>query len=79
VLRTAATEASKKQISSADSEMMNRQKLAAVGDTVEGRIRIDVVADHTLRVRYAEGDALPENVTPMVVGAPSPPAACRSC
>jgi len=38
-----------------------------------GRIRLDVVADDVLRVRYAEADAVPANETPMLVGAPPPP------
>jgi alpha-D-xyloside xylohydrolase len=35
---------------------------------VEGRVRIDVLADNLVRFRYAEGDCVPENRTPMVVG-----------
>ena len=35
---------------------------------VEGRVRIDVLADNLVRLRYAEGDCLPENRTAMVVG-----------
>lgn len=38
-----------------------------------GRLRIDAVADDVFRIRYAEGDAVPENVTPMCIGAPPPP------
>jgi alpha-D-xyloside xylohydrolase len=38
-----------------------------------GRLRIDVVADHIFRMRYAESEAVPENVTPMCIGAPPPP------
>src|SRR5512134_994277 len=45
----------------------------ADGTSLPGRLRIDVVADDVLRVRYAEGDRVPENRTPMVVGAPPPP------
>jgi len=39
----------------------------------EGRLRVDVVADDVLRVRYAEGETIPENATPMVVGTPPAP------
>jgi alpha-D-xyloside xylohydrolase len=39
----------------------------------EGILRIDVVSDGVVRVRYAEGDAVPEGDTPMVVSAPPPP------
>ncbi len=42
-------------------------------DGAEGRLRIDAVADEVFRLRYAEGITLPENATPMVVGAPPPP------
>jgi alpha-D-xyloside xylohydrolase len=45
----------------------------ADGASLPGRLRIDVVADDVLRVRYAEGDRVPDNCTPMVVGAPRPP------
>src|SRR5512145_3482804 len=45
----------------------------ADGTSLTGRLRIDVVADDVLRVRYAEGDRVPDNRTPMVVGAPRPP------
>jgi alpha-D-xyloside xylohydrolase len=43
-------------------------------DGAEGCLRIDAVADEVLRIRYAEGEAVPENVTPMCVGAPPVPA-----
>ncbi len=43
---------------------------------VEGRLRIDIVADNIVRLRYAEGDSVPENDTPMVVGPPAPPPRC---
>jgi alpha-D-xyloside xylohydrolase len=48
-----------------------RDFLPRVG--VTGRLRIDVVADDVFRIRYAEGEAVPENVTPMCIGAPPPP------
>lgn len=38
-----------------------------------GSLRIDVIADDVLRVRYAESPSVPENPTPMVIGAPPPP------
>jgi alpha-D-xyloside xylohydrolase len=38
-----------------------------------GRLRIEAVADDVFRIRYAEGEAVPENVTPMCIGAPPPP------
>jgi alpha-D-xyloside xylohydrolase len=33
-----------------------------------GALRVDLVADRIARVRYAPGDAVPDNATPMVVG-----------
>ena len=45
--------------------------LPRVGGT--GRLRIDAVAEDVFRIRYAEGAAVPENPTPMCIGAPPPP------
>jgi alpha-D-xyloside xylohydrolase len=42
--------------------------LPADGDLLPGAYRIDVVAGGTVRLRYAEGDAVPENTTAMLVG-----------
>jgi len=75
--KTTATMAAKKQLSFADSEMVNSRKLAQVGQPVEGRLQLDIVSDTILRIRYAEGTTIPDNVTPMVVGTPRPPARCR--
>lgn len=75
LLKASAVLSSKRQISSADSEMMNQQQLALLGQNVRGTIRIDVLSDTVLRVRYAEGETVPENCTAMVVGAP-PSAIC---
>jgi len=38
------------------------------GTVLKGRLRFDVLTDSIVRVRYAEGESVPENVTPMVVG-----------
>jgi alpha-D-xyloside xylohydrolase len=38
-----------------------------------GTLRIDLVTDHVVRVRYAPADVVPENPTPMVVGRPAAP------
>lgn len=73
VLKTAAVVAARKAISSADAAMLQRQHLAAVGDTVEGRLRIDFLTDDIVRIRYAQGPDVPANPTPMVVGSfPAP-------
>ena len=77
VLKTSATVTAAKAISSADSDMLNRRQLAGVGQTVEGRVRIDVLADNVLRVRYAEGTKVPENQTPMVVSLLGGPKRCK--
>lgn len=77
LLKTAAKVQVKRPISSADSDMVNRQKLAGVGEMVEGRVRLDVLGDRVLRIRYAEGTAVPENRTPMVVGTPAPATRCQ--
>lgn len=76
LLRTKAVMASKRAVSSADSEMLNQRSLAGVGKEVEGRVRIDALGERILRVRYAEGAALPENRTPMLA---APPQAGGSC
>jgi len=39
----------------------------------EGTLRLDLVSDAVLRVRYAEGSEVPEGETRMVVGSPPPP------
>jgi alpha-D-xyloside xylohydrolase len=42
-------------------------------DGAEGLLRVEAVSDGVFRIRYAEGDTLPANETPMVVGAlPAP-------
>ena len=76
ILKTHGVAAVKRALSSADSEMLNQQKLARTGDAVEGTIRIDVVTDHIVRIRYAEGGSVPENRTEMVVGQLAGPSRC---
>jgi alpha-D-xyloside xylohydrolase len=38
------------------------------GQVTPGRLRIDLLSDSILRVRYAEGEQIPENRTPMLMG-----------
>jgi alpha-D-xyloside xylohydrolase len=38
------------------------------GPEIAGRFRVDLQTDGIFRVRYTEGDSVPENDTPMVVG-----------
>jgi alpha-D-xyloside xylohydrolase len=77
LLRTVASVAVKGAISSADAEAFGQHAKHRIGDRVEGRLRLDVEADHVVRIRYAEGDGVPENATPMVVGRFSGPSRCR--
>ncbi len=76
-LKTRAAMQAKRAVSSADSAMLNQLKLAAVGESIEGRLRLDVLADDVIRLRYAEGAVVPENTTAMVVGAPRAKGRCR--
>jgi len=66
VLVTQAVVGAKREISSGDSAMLDQQKLARQGDSVSGLLRIDVLADDAFRVRYAQGEEVPANDTPMV-------------
>lgn len=68
VLESSAALRAHKSISSGDSAMMERAGTAGVGGSAGGRVRIDLLSDTMLRVRYAEGETIPENDTPMVVG-----------
>jgi alpha-D-xyloside xylohydrolase len=74
-LRTRGVMTSKRLITSADPEMFALQR--QVGESVEGRLRIDVVSDRTLRVRYSEGRSVPENETPMLVDFALSPSKCE--
>ena len=76
LLKTTATLAAKRKLSCADSDTLNQQMQAKLGDAVEGRVRIDVVSDDVIRVRYAEGAAVPENATRMVNGTLKAPSRC---
>ncbi len=76
VLRTTAVMASKRAVSSADTDMLNQRALAGLGKEVEGRVRIDVIGDRTLRIRYAEGQSIPENQTPMLAASPKIGGSC---
>jgi alpha-D-xyloside xylohydrolase len=45
------------------------------GAEIEGRLQIDLVADGVVRVRYAHGEDVPANPTPMLIGDTRPRAA----
>jgi len=57
-------------------ETPDSQQLAFLGET-EGRLRIDALSDHVIRVRYTEGSDVPENKTPMVIGEFGGPSSCN--
>lgn len=66
LFRTEATVAAPAKISSADSAMLEQARQAPAGTVIAGSLRIDAVTEHVVRVRYAEGDPVPENRTPML-------------
>ncbi len=51
-----------------DEERASMTERLEPGAILKGRLRIDLLTDSIVRVRYAEGEAVPDNVTPMVVG-----------
>jgi alpha-D-xyloside xylohydrolase len=77
LLKTLAVVQGKKNLSSADGAMINQQALSRVGKEAQGCVRIDVLSDDVIRVRYAEGDRVPENRTRMVVGSFAGPTRCE--
>ncbi|HUF34098.1 MAG TPA: TIM-barrel domain-containing protein [Acidimicrobiales bacterium] len=48
-------------------------ELPADGDAINGSMRLDLVADGTVRVRYAQAPSVGANRNPMVVGEPPAP------
>lgn len=60
-------------ISSADSAMLEQQDRAKVGVEAAGRLRVEAVTPHIIRVRYAQGGTVPRGQTPMLVGLPDAP------
>lgn len=75
-LRTTAKAAAHNVASSGTTEMLNRRSQVGQGDDVAGTLRIDVLTDSIVRFRYAEGESVPENPTPMVAGAFAGPTRC---
>ncbi len=63
-------------LSSGDSAMLDQQELARLGEPITGTVRLDVVGDDILRIRYAEAATVPENRTEMVCGTPPAPVQC---
>jgi alpha-D-xyloside xylohydrolase len=76
LLKTISTAKKKHYISSADSAMLVQQKLVSDGDRVEGSLQIDVCSEDALRVRFTQGDQVPENITPMLSGSLQKPEKC---
>ena len=68
LLKTSAAKAPRPNLAS--------RQISFLGE-VEGRLQIDVLADNLIRVRYAEGDRIPDNKTPMVVGEFAGPSRCE--
>jgi len=75
--KTIAFATSKKQVSSADSDMVNQSKLGTVGEEIEGRLTIDFLNESIFRVRYKIGENVLINDTPMVVGDFSGPSSLK--
>jgi alpha-D-xyloside xylohydrolase len=68
LLRTVATPADKRSISSADSDMMNQRERRSQESEVVGTLCIDFITDDCFRVRYCAGEIELRNDTAMVVG-----------
>lgn len=68
VLRSTAITRTKVRNLTADPGRLNQRIAFVDGAPVTGRIRLDLVAANILRVRYAEGEAVPENLTPLLAG-----------
>ncbi|MCL2088898.1 MAG: DUF4968 domain-containing protein [Oscillospiraceae bacterium] len=62
----------RREISSADPNMFELAK--AVGSDLNGIVRIDVLSDSVIRLRYSQAKECPENITPMIAGSFDPPA-----
>ena len=65
---TLATVAEARHRLRARAEPAATVNLPANGASLSGRLRVDVLTEAIVRVRYAEGDSVPANATPMVVG-----------
>lgn len=71
LLDTTAKCSRKQEISSADSEMLTFKGFGPEAEERPGSLKIDVVTDHIIRVRYAQGDSpLPPDVSRMLVAEP---------
>lgn len=67
-LKTISVHKFKKEAWSGDANMVNFASEAREGQETEGILQVDAVTDSILRFRFAHGDAVTENKTPMVVG-----------
>ncbi len=79
LLKTHAPRKFTNTISSADPEMMTYRERAREGDEHVGRVRIDLVSDRIIRVRYAEAEHVPDNHTHMLVGELNQPCDIHGC
>jgi hypothetical protein len=65
VLATEAVRSLHALTSSASMEMFSLRERARTGESMAGTMRIDLVAENVVRFRYAPGDRVPDNATPM--------------
>ncbi|MDZ4742151.1 MAG: glycoside hydrolase family 31 protein [Verrucomicrobiota bacterium] len=72
ILQTRAICSTKKHIYSADGDINKHRHMTGLGDQIKGSLKIELISDDAVRVRYSEGNTVPENKTPMVVGALPP-------
>lgn len=77
VLKTQAPLTSKRDISSADSEMLYLKAASEAGEPIAGTYQIDVLDDAVIRFRYAPAEQVPANETPMVCGSFDGAKTCR--
>ena len=75
-LDTVAVAKVDRQVWSSDANMVNYAREAREGQETAGVVRIDVLSDCVVRVRYAEGSLVPGNATPMAVGSLPAPRRC---
>jgi alpha-D-xyloside xylohydrolase len=66
-LATSGVSSLKKAISSSDGAMAELARQVEQGEVFPGRLRIDLLTDSMLRVRYAQDAEIPANATAMVV------------
>ena len=71
LLKTTAKVAMHQTMQSTGADMFGLHLAGMAGEMIEGRARFDILSDDIIRVRYHEGDAVPDNHTAMVIGLPA--------